>query len=84
MSSFSPSIRRLRDLVAIVRVAAVESGREPSAIEITAEAARTDADRATQLELGVGRVVINAPNVDTHAMFDALGSPLDQARATPA
>lgn len=75
---------RLRDLVAIVRGAAVGAGRDPAAIEITAEAARTDADRATQLELGVGRVVINAPNVDTHAMFDALGSALDQARVTPA
>lgn len=71
----------LIDLVAVVRSAAVEAGRDPLSIEMTADAPRTAEDALVQASLGIDRVVVNAPHVPTTDLDDALRRKLDQVRA---
>ncbi|MDO8391306.1 MAG: TIGR03619 family F420-dependent LLM class oxidoreductase [Actinomycetota bacterium] len=70
----------LTKLVALVREAAEQVGRDPLSIEITADAPRTPQDAAVQRELGVHRVVVNAPHVPTEELAEALQHKLDATR----
>jgi probable F420-dependent oxidoreductase len=63
---------RLRELVAVVRESATAAGRDPSSVEITASAPSSPEEAAAQGELGVDRVVIEAPHVETADLADAL------------
>jgi probable F420-dependent oxidoreductase len=71
----------LRELVVLARQAAVDAGRDPAALEITTEAPRTSEDRDMQRELGVARVLVNAPNVEVDALPDAVARRLERTRA---
>jgi probable F420-dependent oxidoreductase len=72
----------LADIVEQVRRAALDAGRDPDAIEITADAPRTDAEAEVVRRLDVRRVVVNAPAVSTadlpQALADRLGETLDR------
>jgi probable F420-dependent oxidoreductase len=71
---------RLEELVTIVRRAAVDAGRDPTGIELTVDAPRTDADAEVQTRLGVTRVVVNAPHVATADLVAVLEDRLARAR----
>lgn len=64
---------RLARLVDTVRAAAREAGRDPERIEITVDAPTNAAEAETQADLGVDRVVFNAPHAPVNALRDALG-----------
>ena len=67
----------LARLVGAMREVAISHGRDASAVEVTADAPRT-VDEATVIhQLGVDRVVINAPDVPTEALGEALHAKLD-------
>ena len=67
----------LARLVATMREVATSHGRDATAIEVTADAPRT-AEQATVIDqLGIDRVVINAPDVPTEALGAALAAKLD-------
>ncbi len=70
----------LAELVTVVREAAVDAGRDPDAIEITAEAPRTAADAETQVVLGVRRIVVNAPHRPTADLGGAMQELVASAR----
>ena len=74
----------LTRLVDVVRAAAADAGRDPMSIELTVEAPRTASDAEVQAGLGVGRIVVNVPNVETSAMRDAMvervGAAIEAAR----
>jgi probable F420-dependent oxidoreductase len=72
---FFPLGKRGQDLRAIVgRLAecAVTEGRDPVSIEVTADAPRTADQVQTILDVGVSRVLINAPAVPTGDLSEAL------------
>jgi probable F420-dependent oxidoreductase len=71
---------RLRELVAVVRETAASAGRDPGSIEITASAPRTQEESTVQVELGVRRVVIEAPHVETAGIASALHRRLTELR----
>jgi len=68
----------LRRLVLEVRRQAERAGRDPLSVEITAVAPRDEADAARLLELGVARVVVNAPHVKTALVAERLAERLEQ------
>jgi probable F420-dependent oxidoreductase len=70
---------RLRELVSIVRESAREAERDPREIEITAEAPRTRADAETQSELGIARIVVNTPHVETARIAEAVAKQFEIA-----
>lgn len=66
------SPERLEELFGIARATAVEAGRDPDAIELTAGGA-TDPEAIRRLEdLGVDRVVISPPGFDLDSLRDEL------------
>ncbi|MET0147097.1 MAG: TIGR03619 family F420-dependent LLM class oxidoreductase [Ilumatobacteraceae bacterium] len=71
---------RLTQLVSTVRDAAVAAGRDADAIEITADAPRTEEDADAQAAAGVSRIVVNAPHVPKAELTGALGRLLGAAR----
>jgi probable F420-dependent oxidoreductase len=80
---FFPLGRRgdeLRRLVEHARACAVDAGRDPTSVEITVEAPKDTADVALYDELGVHRVLINAPNVDVADVRAGLERRIDALR----
>jgi alkanesulfonate monooxygenase SsuD/methylene tetrahydromethanopterin reductase-like flavin-dependent oxidoreductase (luciferase family) len=72
---FFPLGKRGEDLRAIVGhldVCATAEGRDPTSIEVTADAPRTMDQAHTILALGVSRVLINAPAVPARDLSEAL------------
>ncbi len=69
----------LAELVAVARRSARAAGRDPDAIEITAEAPRTAADAHTHARLGVRRIVVNAPNRPTRDLPGAIAAAVEAA-----
>jgi probable F420-dependent oxidoreductase len=59
-------------LVAIARSSAVDAGRDPASIEITAEAPRTRSDADVQAQIGVDRVLVNAPSSGREKLHNEL------------
>src|SRR3984957_3600856 len=70
----------LRQLVREVRAHAERAGRDPLSVEISAVAPRDEADAAVLLELGVTRVIVNAPHVETALMAERLAERLAHVR----
>jgi alkanesulfonate monooxygenase SsuD/methylene tetrahydromethanopterin reductase-like flavin-dependent oxidoreductase (luciferase family) len=70
----------LRDLVNAMRRSAAAAGRDPASIEITAEAPRTADEAQAIRELGVHRVVVNAPHVETAEVPGALAARMTRVR----
>jgi probable F420-dependent oxidoreductase len=70
----------LRDLVLQVRAHAERAGRDPLSVEITATAPRDEADAAVLLELGVTRVIVNAPHAETTLIAERLAQRLEHVR----
>jgi probable F420-dependent oxidoreductase len=70
----------LRRLVREVRAHAERAGRDPLSVEISAVAPRDEADAAVLLELGVTRVIVNAPHVETALMAERLAERLAHVR----
>ncbi|MFM2073308.1 MAG: hypothetical protein RLZZ623_3572 [Actinomycetota bacterium] len=80
---FFPLAARGPKLVALVtelRAEAARARRDGGAIEITADAPRTEEQAATIVELGIQRVVVNAPDVATADLADALATRLAAIR----
>ena len=71
----------LRDLVLQVRAHAERAGRDPLAVEISTTAPRDAADAAVLLELGVTRVIVNAPHVETALLAERLAERLEHVRS---
>jgi probable F420-dependent oxidoreductase len=71
----------LRDLVLQVRAHAERARRDPLAVEISAAAPRDEADAAVLLELGVTRVIVNAPHVETALVAERLAERLEHVRS---
>lgn len=65
------------DLVATMRQSAIEAGRDPDAIEITAGAATKPQQRAQLLELGVSRMVFPPPTQDPDEIGPAIERTID-------
>lgn len=81
---FFPLAARGDDLVTLVEALhrlTAEAGRAVSDIEITADAPRTVEQAATVIELGVARVLLNAPAVPTERLGDALAERRDAVEA---
>jgi alkanesulfonate monooxygenase SsuD/methylene tetrahydromethanopterin reductase-like flavin-dependent oxidoreductase (luciferase family) len=70
----------LRALVLEVRRHAERAGRDPLSVEISAAAPRDGADAALLLELGVTRVIVNAPHVETALVAGRLAGRLERVR----
>jgi len=80
---FFPLGRRGPELVmsvARVRAAAAAAGRDPSVVEVTADAPRNVAEAEAILSSGVRRVLVNAP-VGVGSVRDALRRALDQVQS---
>jgi probable F420-dependent oxidoreductase len=73
----------LRRLAVIMRQAADEAGRDPDRVEITVDAPSDAAEADAQAEVGVARVVVNAPDVPTAAVYDALAQRLADTMTWP-
>jgi len=76
-NGFFPLAARGADLVALVRTmrdAATAAGRDSATVEVTADAPRNAEQASIILELGVTRVVINAPDVPAGELTDALAA----------
>jgi alkanesulfonate monooxygenase SsuD/methylene tetrahydromethanopterin reductase-like flavin-dependent oxidoreductase (luciferase family) len=71
---------RLVELVAAVRHAADDAGRDPADIELTVDAPKNAADAEVHMRLGVARVVVNAPHVPAGDLSSALEQRLAQVR----
>jgi probable F420-dependent oxidoreductase len=71
----------LRRLVLAVRRHAEEAGRDPMAIEISADPPKDDAEAEVLVELGVARVIVNAPHAETAELPERLAKRLSQLRA---
>jgi probable F420-dependent oxidoreductase len=70
----------LRRLVLEVRRHAEEAGRDPLAIEVSADPPRNEAEAEVLRELGVARVIVNAPHVETERLSDSLQERLERIR----
>jgi probable F420-dependent oxidoreductase len=71
----------LRRLVALVRQAAEEDGRDPMSIEISTDAPRDAAEADVLLELDVARVIVNAPHAETAQLPERLAQKLETVAA---
>lgn len=71
----------LVQIVDIARQAAEEAGRDPQAIEITADAPRIPEHVEGLRAAGVVRVLVNAPNVETAALPEALAAQIADVRS---
>ncbi|MGD9794425.1 MAG: LLM class F420-dependent oxidoreductase [Acidimicrobiia bacterium] len=71
---------RLVELVTAVRRAALDAGRDPAAIEVTVDAPKNQADAEVHMDLGVTRVVVNAPHVSTGDLSSGLEQRLSLVR----
>lgn len=71
----------LATIVARARDAAARVGRDPSTLEVTADAPRRPEQIEMLAQLGVGRVLVNAPAVPTDELRDALAAALASVRA---
>jgi probable F420-dependent oxidoreductase len=71
----------LRRVVTLAREEAERAGRDPAALEITAVAPRAGLETEVQRDLGVHRVMVNPPQVEAHAIADALASRVDRVLA---
>ena len=71
----------LRRLIGLVRQTAEEAGRDPLSIEISADPPRNSDEADVLLELGVARVIVNAPHAETALLADRLTQRLDALRA---
>jgi len=63
---------QLRHLLAVMRTAAEQAGRDPDAIEVTAAGARGPEDIEALREVGVDRVVVFPPAFDSDGIGPAL------------
>ena len=70
----------LRQLVREVRAYAERAGRDPLSVEISAAAPRRGADAGVLLELGVTRVMVNAPHAETALVAERLAERLEHVR----
>jgi probable F420-dependent oxidoreductase len=70
----------VRQLVLDVRAHAELAGRDPLSVEISAAAPRDGAEAAVLLELGVTRVIVNAPHVATALLAERLAERLERVR----
>jgi probable F420-dependent oxidoreductase len=70
----------LRRLVLEVRRHAEEAGRDPLAVEISADPPRHEADAEVLQELGVARVIVNAPHAETAELPERLEQRLAKVR----
>jgi probable F420-dependent oxidoreductase len=80
---FFPLGRRgdeLRQLIELTRTSAANAGRDPLTVEITVEAPKDAADVVRYDELGVARVLINAPHVESTDVRATLARRLDGLR----
>lgn len=70
----------LRRLVLEVRRQAEETGRDPMSVEISADAPRDEADAEVLMDLGITRVMVNAPNAETAVLPERLADDLQRLR----
>lgn len=70
----------LRRLVLEVRQHAEAAGRDPMAIEISADPPKNEAEAEVLRELGVARVIVNAPHAATEELRERLAQRLEQVR----